>query len=125
MAESGSAQAIRNCGEAKRASDRSALVGRAGLKCISRPEEFLVPDAAIRVDVGIATLTRGGWIIHEDQAEAGVSAMTVAEAEVLAQRAPEQEWLLHLFGAGGECHYRRVGPAASVSHKWGNRTGTD
>ena len=119
MMESNDTQAKPASGYVGLAHASSGFVDQNRTAWILRPDEFLEPGARIRVDAGFATLTRGGWIIHEDPAEAGMPPMTVDQAEVIAQRAPEQEWCIHLVGASAESHYRRVGPAQWKLYKWG------
>ena len=97
----------------------AAIVDKTREAWIARPEELLPLDAKITVGVGFAALTRGGWLIFEENDDAGTRPMTVAEAETLAQRAPEHEWCIHLVGPGQERHYKRVGEAQWKLYRWG------
>lgn len=98
---------------------RASMIEKTREAWITRPEELLPLDAKIAVGVGFAALTRGGWVIFEENDHAGTRAMTVAEAEKLAQRAPEYEWCIHLVGPGRERHYKRVGEAQWKLYRWG------
>ena len=97
----------------------AAIVEKTRQVWITRPEELLPPDAKITLGMGFAALTRGGRVIYEEDHRAGTRPMTVAEAEKLAQRAPEHEWCIHLVGRGQECHYKRVGEAQWKLYRWG------
>ncbi len=97
----------------------AAIVEKTRQAWITRPEELLPLDAKITVDIGFAALTRGGWVIYEEDDHAGTRPMTVAEAEKLARRAPEHEWCIHLVGPGQERHYKRVGEAQWKLYRWG------
>jgi len=97
----------------------AAIVDKTREVWIARPEELLPLEAKITVGIGFAALTRGGWVIFEEDEDAGIRPMTVAEAEKLAQRAPEHEWCIHLVGPGQERHYKRVGEAQWKLYRWG------
>lgn len=101
----------------------AAIVDTTRQAWIERPEELLPLEAKITVGIGFAALTRGGWVIYEEDDNAGTRPMTVAEAEKLAQRAPEHEWCIHLVGPGQERHYKRVGEAQWKLYRWGGGIG--
>jgi hypothetical protein len=86
---------------------------------IMRPEEFLPSEAMIAVGIGFAALTRGGWVIFEENDHAGTKPMTVADAEKLALRSPEHEWCIHLVGTHQERHYKRVDAGLWKLYRWG------
>ena len=97
----------------------AAIIDKTRRAWIERPEELLPLEAKITVGIGFAALTRGGRVIYEEDDHAGTRPMTVAEAEKLAQRAPEHEWCIHLVGPGEERHYKRVGEAQWKLYRWG------
>ena len=97
----------------------AAIVDTTRQAWIPRPEELLPLEAKITVGIGFAALTRSGWVIYEEDDTAGIRPMTVADAEKLAQRAPEHEWCIHLVGPGQERHYKRVGDAHWKLYRWG------
>ena len=97
----------------------AAIVDKTRRAWIERPEELLPLDAKSGVGIGFAALTRGGWVIYEEDDHAGTRPMTVAEADKLARRAPEHEWCIHLVGPGQERHYKRVGVAQWKLYRWG------
>ena len=97
----------------------AAVVEKTRQAWITRPAEQLPLDAKITVTIGFAALTRSGRVIFEENDDAGTRSMTVAEAEKLAQRAPEHEWCIHLVGQGQERHYKRVGEAQWKLYRWG------
>jgi hypothetical protein len=101
----------------------AAIVDKTRQAWLARPEELLPLEAKITVGIGFAALTRGGWVIFEEDDDAGTRPMTVAEAEQLAQRAPEHEWCIHLVGPGQARHYKRVGEAQWKLYRWGGGIG--
>lgn len=101
----------------------AAMVAKTREAWMARPVELLPLEANIAVGIGFAALTRGGWLIFEEGDHAGAGPMTVAEAEKLAQRAPEHEWCIHLVGPDAERHYKRVGQAQWKLYQWGSGIG--
>ena len=87
------------------------------LKAIDRAsrqgtDEFLPMNALIAVGVGIATLDCDERVVHENADGLSDDAMTVAQAERLAEAAPDRDWRIHLIALLDDRHYRRVGPRA-------------
>lgn len=97
----------------------AAVVEKTRQAWFARPAELLPLEAKITVGTGFASLTRSGRVIFVENDDAGTRSMTVAEAEKLAQRAPEHEWCIHLVGPAQERHYKRVGEAQWKLYKWG------
>ncbi|MFA5913102.1 MAG: hypothetical protein WC830_06040 [Burkholderiales bacterium] len=70
----------------------------------------LVSDALLLPGIGCASVSKNGETVIELQGLAGEFAMTVGDAERLAQAEPAQEWCIHLTGLLDDRHYRREGP---------------
>jgi len=84
------------------------------LERASRPnsDEFLPMSALIAVGVGVASLSCDKRVVHEHAGGSMDEALSVAQAERLAEASPECEWCIHLIGLLDDRHYRRVGPRA-------------
>ena len=117
--ESTSAESDANSRHLEFRRNAAAIVEKTRQMWITRPEELLPLEAKITVGMGFAALTRGGRVIYQEDDNAGTRPMTVADAEKLAQRAPEREWCIHLVGPGQERHYKRVGDAQWKLYRWG------
>jgi hypothetical protein len=81
-------------------------------------EDFLPLDAVIGVGFGVATLTRDGDVIYEEDGETA-GPVTVAQAEELAQTFPEHDWCIHLIALLDDRHYRRTGRGSWKLYKRG------
>lgn len=71
-------------------------------------EDYLPLDAVIGVGFGMATLTRDGDVVYEENSGESAGPVTVAQAEELAQTHPEHDWCIHLVALLDDRHYRRI-----------------
>ena len=82
-------------------------------------EDFLPLDALIGVGFGMATLTRDGDVVYEEDSSETAGPITVAQAEELAQTFPEHDWCIHLVALLDDRHYRRIGDGLWKLYKRG------
>jgi len=82
-------------------------------------DEHLALDAVIGVGLGYATLTRDGLAVYEENGKRHCDLMTVAQAEELAQREPDQDWRIHLVAQLENRHYCRQGAGLWVLYQRG------
>ena len=82
-------------------------------------QDFLPLDALIGVGFGMATLTRDGDVVYEEDSSETAGPITVAQAEELAQTFPEHDWCIHLVALLDDRHYRRIGDGLWKLYKRG------
>lgn len=86
------------------------------LNCEYKPE-VLPLDFVIGVGFGVATVTKNGRVIYEEQK--GQEDWTVADAEREAQKDPDNDWQIHLLTPLNEEKYQRQGYALWVLYEQG------
>ena len=95
--------------------DRIFVAGKS-----TAPVEDVLPlDAVIGVGFGVATLTRDGDVIYEEDDCETAGPVTVAQAEELAQTFPEHDWCIHLIALLDDRQYRRTGTGSWKLYKRG------
>lgn len=92
------------------------------LNCGYKPE-ILPMDALIAVGFGIATLTKNGKVIFDENDLPGdateESYWTCQMAENEALKDPDHDWRINLIGPLSECHYQRQGEGHWVLYEKG------
>ncbi len=83
---------------------------RRGRPYSDRDRTHLASDALLVPGIGCASVSKNAETVIELHGLAGEPAMTVGDAERLAQADPAQEWCIHLTGLLDDRHYRRDGP---------------
>lgn len=77
--------------------------------CCGGTHEVLPMEATIAVGFGSSGLTKNGLSIYDESQVVDDKYMTVAEAEELAAKDPDNDWRIFYFGPLSEKHYQRQG----------------
>lgn len=77
-------------------------------RCCGVRQTQLCMESRIAVGFGVATLTKDGEVIWQEQGEEWEDCMTVADAEALASADPNHDWRIELYGPlRGSVHQRQ------------------
>lgn len=76
-------------------------------------------DMRIAVGFGCARLTKNGEIVWEEGNKEYVDCITVAQAEEMAAKDPDNDWRIELYGPLSEAVYQRHEPNMWVLIKTG------
>lgn len=83
--------------------------------------DILPMDAIVAVGFGIATVTRNGKVVYDenDLPDDAVQDWTCQDAENEALKDPDNDWRINLIGPLSECHYQRQGECQWVLYEKG------
>ncbi len=109
-ADSGRLSEAPNAGAAASVQAAVKALPRRSRPYSDRDNTHLASDALLLPGIGCASVSKNAETVIELQGLAGEPAMTVGDAERLAQADPAQEWCIHLTGLLDDRHYRREGP---------------
>jgi hypothetical protein len=96
-----------------------SVIDRTRRNWATMSDEHLALEAVIGVGLGYAALTRDGLAVYEENGKRHCDLMTVAQAEELAQREPDQDWRIHLVAQLENRHYCRQGAGLWVLYQRG------
>jgi hypothetical protein len=79
----------------------------------------LTDDVVIGVSVGVASITRDGEPVFEQDGHSADDLPTTADAERMAREQPHRDWQIHLVSLLEERHYRRESDGRWVLYRRG------